>query len=249
MMIKQTEPVNQLAGHNLKLWQILDAPETAVSTKNEMTQLELAKKMAYHDMRSWQAHDAKEPAPLIDEMARLYALQYPISYEDARETLSPWVAAVWWHDIAETAEDAGDQEIADKYWEKVMPYMVEHYTLLLKKMKRAGAEEIGKQVAHHDFERWQVHHRRGIEHFQHHEASMHMLLLGINYDDALIIATLRTEAVWLHNKTHIIENGGTEQEAQMYWQQTQDKLVECYQVMLDATEAAMMTVQGGRLQE
>ena len=57
------------------------------------------------ELNTWKLHDKKLPHTLMTAMADLYTEIYPISKEDAFEILEPWISAVWWHDVAETAED------------------------------------------------------------------------------------------------------------------------------------------------
>ena len=59
------------------------------------------------ELNTWKLHDKKLPHTLMTAMAKLYTEIYPISKEDAFEILEPWISAVWWHDVAETAEEGG----------------------------------------------------------------------------------------------------------------------------------------------
>lgn len=184
----------------------------------------LAEELTKLEIRTWQLHDKKLPITLINAMAALYEKVFDISYEDALTTLEPWVSAVWWHDIAETAEDGGDLFVAHLYWQKVHANLLKHYSLLVKKL---NLDVLPATIAQHDFERWGAHHRRQFDSYVHHDASIVMHLFNLPYEDAHHLARLRGEAVWMHNDTHL-ETGVLQAKALELWQQATQKLQQHY---------------------
>lgn len=194
--------------------------------------LSLAQLMAHHDIKSWQAHDAKEPLELAYEMACLYELGYGISKKEALDTLEYFLTAVYWHDLSEMALDSGDHERAKLCWQYVHPNLVQHYTSLAKKMGKPNYQKIGSLVADHDVQRWGVHHHRDLKAYCEHEANMNVLLCGMSFEEGLALAKLRGKAVWLHNKTDVLENVHRLNEVQKYWHQAEEVLVAHYELFL-----------------
>lgn len=180
------------------------------------------------ELNTWKFHDKKLPHMLMSAMAKLYKEIYPISLEDAFEILEPWISAVWWHDVAETAEDGGMTAESELYWEKVRKGLHEHYTLLVSKLE---LDVDGAKIAEHDFERWVAHHRREYERYTHHDASIVAGLSDIPYEQAYHLGKLRADAVWMHNDTHL-ETGISEKGAQELWEETFLKLTEFYETYL-----------------
>ena len=182
------------------------------------------------ELNTWKLHDKKLPNSLMNAMAKLYAEIYPISHKQAFEILEPWISAVWWHDIAETAEDGGGEmaEFSEMYWDKVKDGLVKHYQLLVSLLELdADAEALGM----HDFGRWTCHHRREYEGYSKHDAAMLAALSPIPDEESYRLATLRADAVWMHNDTHI-ETGVSEVNAEELWEATFHKLTEFYETFL-----------------
>ena len=86
--------------------------------------------LAHHEVEWWKAHHRKQRDKLVDEMAKLYELQFGISYEQAREAVIHRVEAAKWHDRAEELEDSGKQSQADKYWERTEQSLRKHFEIL-----------------------------------------------------------------------------------------------------------------------
>ena len=176
------------------------------------------------ELNTWKLHDQKMPNMLMHAQAELYAKIYPISKDRAFEISEPWISAVWWHDIAETAEDAGQDSLAEMYWEKVQNSLRNHYRLLSAEI---GPNIDGDKIALHDFGRWVAHHRREYEKYIHHEAVMIKSFSSITHQDAYSLGQLRADAVWLHNDTHF-ETGVSEKDADKIWETTFSSLSKFY---------------------
>jgi len=89
-----------------------------------------ARKLAHFEVGWWKAHHQKNKKALIDNMARLYSLQFGISYVEAKEAVMLRVEATVWHDKAEEAEDSANQKQADIYWDKTEECLSQHFELL-----------------------------------------------------------------------------------------------------------------------
>lgn len=96
-------------------------------TENQMSKTE---KLAHHEVEWWKAHHRGDKANIVDQMAKLYELQFGISYEQAREAVMYRVEAANWHDQAESFEDQGDQKQADEYWQKTEESLQRHFEIL-----------------------------------------------------------------------------------------------------------------------
>ncbi len=92
---------------------------------------ELCSKLAKHEVGWWQAHHRKKTDKLVDEMAKLYELQFNISYKDAVSAVKLRAKATKTHDIAEDFEDKGNKEESEKYWEKTEELLKKHFEILL----------------------------------------------------------------------------------------------------------------------
>jgi hypothetical protein len=88
------------------------------------------KELASHEIGWWKAHHRKDKSKLIDEMSKLYQLQFSITYEQAREAVLKRVDATKEHDIAERLEDGGNQREADVHWENAECLLLEHFKIL-----------------------------------------------------------------------------------------------------------------------
>ena len=95
-----------------------------------MESSEKARELAHFEIGWWRAHHRKNKEELIDNMARLYSLQFGISYAEAKKAVTLRVEATVWHDKAEEAEDSGNQKQADIYWNKAEECLSQHFELL-----------------------------------------------------------------------------------------------------------------------
>ena len=89
-----------------------------------------SQELAKYEAGWWKAHHRRDAEGLVENMARLYELQYDIPYERAREAVMKRVEATREHDIAEKLEDQGNQPEADKHWQNVEELLAEHFALL-----------------------------------------------------------------------------------------------------------------------
>lgn len=192
------------------------------------------------ELNTWKLHDKKMPHKLMSAMATLYSHIFPLTFETAFDTLEPWLSAVWWHDIAETAEDGGMTNFSELYWDKVKDGLTAHYSMLIEEL---GIDSDANIVARHDFDRWVAHHRREFEKYVKHDAGVITGLTGIPFEDAYNLARLRGEAVWMHNDTHL-ETGVDAKEAEQLWEKTQKKLLEHYVGYLLFVKSGMNQPQG-----
>ena len=196
--------------------------------------VQLVTDLADAEITAWKYHDAKNPTKLKNAMARFYTFLYPIECQQALETLDPWISAVWWHDIAETAQDYGaPMLIQRKYWAKVRKNLREHYGRLLKMMGIVDYSFNAKRIADHDYERWIAHHERRFEDYVLHDAMMISLTFGITSPEAYEMATIRGRAVWLHNDTHL-ETGVAKEAALKFWRGAEEIMREHYAAFLHA---------------
>ena len=197
--------------------------------------LQLATALADAEITAWKYHDSKSPTKLKNAMAHLYTYLYPIEKAQALEILDPWISAVWWHDIAETAQDYGAPLLIQrKYWSKVRKNLRDHYGRLLKLI--GGVEDVSfraKRIADHDYERWIAHHERRFDDYVLHDATMITLTFGITSREAYEMAAIRGRAVWLHNDTHL-ETGVAKETALKLWWQAEEIMKEHYASFLFA---------------
>ncbi|MHB8776672.1 MAG: hypothetical protein ACYC6R_02780 [Anaerolineales bacterium] len=90
-----------------------------------------ARQLAKHEVNWWKAHHRRQQERLLDEMTRLYVLQFNLDYNDAKLVVQHRVIAAKWHDMAENLEDAGNKEEAEIHWTKTEEELQKHYMLLL----------------------------------------------------------------------------------------------------------------------
>jgi len=93
--------------------------------------MELYEQLAKYEIGWWKAHHRRNKPELIDQMTKLYSLQFDISYEKALEAVKYRVEATKEHDIAEEFEDKGDQANADVHWSKAEELVEEHFKILM----------------------------------------------------------------------------------------------------------------------
>jgi hypothetical protein len=89
-----------------------------------------AKQLAYHEVEWWKAHHRKDKVNLVEHMAKLYELQFGITYAQAKQAVEFRVEATKWHDIAEDLEDEGKQKESDEYWQKTEELLQKHFEIL-----------------------------------------------------------------------------------------------------------------------
>lgn len=93
---------------------------------------DVARKLAEHEVGWWKDHHRKNKAGLMENMARLYELQFGMPYQEAVECVKYRVSAAKEHDEAERLEDMGRQAEADVYWKKAEDLIEKHFEMLLK---------------------------------------------------------------------------------------------------------------------
>lgn len=86
--------------------------------------------LAKYEIGWWKAHHRKDKPQLIEQMAKLYELQFGINYDDALKAVGYRVDATKEHDIAEKLEDEGEQSDADKHWDKAQSLLKKHFEIL-----------------------------------------------------------------------------------------------------------------------
>ena len=92
--------------------------------------MEKTKKLAQYEIGWWKAHHRKDKKEFVDNMCKLYSLQFGISHDQAKQAVLFRVEAADWHDKAEEYEDKGDQAQADVYWNKAEECLYQHFKLL-----------------------------------------------------------------------------------------------------------------------
>jgi len=100
------------------------------NTKQIGTGMNRFEQLARLEVGWWKAHHRRQEDEVLEQMSRLYALQFNISYLEATAAVKFRVEATKWHDIAEEYEDNGDQAKADIYWKKAEDCLREHFTIL-----------------------------------------------------------------------------------------------------------------------
>ncbi len=194
----------------------------------------LAKMLAEAEITAWKYHDSKNPTKLKNAMAHLYTFLFPIETEQALDILDPWISAVWWHDIAETAQDYGAPNLIQRqYWLKVRSNLRDHYGRLWKITNMEDMSFNAKRIADHDYERWVAHHERRFDDYVLHDATMITLTFGITSQEAYEMAIIRGRAVWLHNETHL-ETGVSKEAALKFWWQAEELMQAHYTSFLHA---------------
>jgi hypothetical protein len=101
-----------------------------------MEQDEFYSKLAEHEIGWWKAHHRRDKPALIEQMTKLYELQFGITYENAVEAVKHRVEATKEHDIAEKLEDGGNQIEADVHWKEAEDLLKEHFRILMGYVKR-----------------------------------------------------------------------------------------------------------------
>jgi hypothetical protein len=89
-----------------------------------------AKQLAKHEVGWWKAHHRRNVKELLGEMAKLYCLQFRISYGKALEAAERRVRAAQEHDTAEKFEDQGKMKLANQHWRRAELFIEEHFKIL-----------------------------------------------------------------------------------------------------------------------
>ncbi len=90
---------------------------------------ERCRKLAEYEAGWWKAHHRKDINLLMEQMAKLYELQFGIPYNTALEAVKYRVEATKEHDIAERLEDQGSPD-SEIHWKQVEKLLLEHFKLL-----------------------------------------------------------------------------------------------------------------------
>lgn len=88
--------------------------------------------LAKYEIGWWKAHHRKDKKLLTEQMAKLYSLQFNISYGRAINAVKFRVEATKEHDFAEKLEDEGKQMQADIHWNNAERLLRKHFKLLYK---------------------------------------------------------------------------------------------------------------------
>jgi len=94
---------------------------------------DLFSKLAELEVGWWKAHHRKDKDAILENMAKLYQLQFGISREHAVEAVKYRIEAGKEHDTAEKLEDEGKQGEADVHWKKAEELVRKHFEVLMKK--------------------------------------------------------------------------------------------------------------------
>jgi len=96
-----------------------------------MDSLEKARLLASYEVGWWKAHHHKDFNRAVDMMAKEYALQFGIPYEQAKKAVELRVEAAKMHDKAEEYEDKKDRANANIYWKKAEDLLRQHFELIV----------------------------------------------------------------------------------------------------------------------
>lgn len=91
-------------------------------------------RLAHYEIMWWKAHHRRNKEELIENMAKLFSLQFGIDYKKAKEAAMLRAEATAWHDKAEECEDKDQQVQAEIYWHKAEECIRRHFEIL----ERAG---------------------------------------------------------------------------------------------------------------
>ncbi len=91
---------------------------------------ELIKELAHYEIGWWKSHHRRDKIGLRNNMAKLYALQFNISYGNALKAVEFRVQATKEHDLAEEFEDQENQDEADKHWFNAESLLKKHFEIL-----------------------------------------------------------------------------------------------------------------------
>lgn len=91
---------------------------------------ELIKELAHHEVEWWKAHHRHNIIGLRENMAKLYSLQFNITYREALKAVEFRVQATKEHDLAEEFEDKGNKSEADKHWFNTESLLRQHFKIL-----------------------------------------------------------------------------------------------------------------------
>lgn len=94
--------------------------------------MEKTKELAHYEIGWWKAHHRKDKKAFVDNMCRLYSLQFGVDQKHAEQAVLLRLEAADWHDKAEELEDKNVQTQADVYWNKAEECLLRHFELLEK---------------------------------------------------------------------------------------------------------------------
>jgi hypothetical protein len=90
----------------------------------------IANKLAKFEIGWWKAHHRKQWKKVLSEMSHLYALQFGISFSEAKQCVRFRLSAAKEHDLAEKYEDKGDMKRANLHWKNAEKWLVKHFAAL-----------------------------------------------------------------------------------------------------------------------
>jgi len=93
--------------------------------------------LAKYEIEWWKAHHRKDEESLLRNMAKLYELQFGISYEDSLKAIRYRVLATKEHDLAEKFEDSKNTPEAEIHWKKAEKLLRQHFKILYSFKKNA----------------------------------------------------------------------------------------------------------------
>ena len=86
--------------------------------------------LAHYEIEWWKAHHRKQEERLVENMAKLYSLQFNLDIKITKDIVLLKAAATDWHNLAEKYEDGGNNKKAQLYWKKAEQYLVRHFEAL-----------------------------------------------------------------------------------------------------------------------
>lgn len=185
-----------------------------------------AQELAKYEAGWWKAHHRKDRPGLIENMAKLYELQFGILYEQARDVVMKRVEATREHDIAEELEDGGNKAEADEHWATVEDLLAEHFKYL-------SGEGKARELARYEIGWWKAHHRKDMPGVIENMAREYELQFDIPYEQARQAVMKRAEATREHDVAEKLEDAGNQAEADKYWKNTEDLLAEHFALLYE----------------
>ncbi|MFH1859345.1 MAG: hypothetical protein ABIJ80_03780 [Patescibacteria group bacterium] len=86
--------------------------------------------LAHYEIEWWKAHHRKQEERLVENMAKLYSLQFGIDIKTAKDIALLKATATDWHSLAEELEDCEKQVQANIYWQNAEKCLVRHFEAL-----------------------------------------------------------------------------------------------------------------------
>lgn len=91
-----------------------------------------SKQLAKYEISWWQAHHRRNRKLLLNQMAKLYSLQFNLPYRTAFKAVQCRVKATKEHDIAEKLEDENKIKQSNMHWKKAESLIEKHFEILEK---------------------------------------------------------------------------------------------------------------------